>query len=155
MMTRDAVLALCKQYAPNYTVDPILALALCEQESSYDETAVRLENGFFHYTAGSGIPKFSVPTRVLMSTSYGLTQMMGESLRQVGFFGGATMGNDVIVKLEAYIVHPEWQIDFGLKFFNGVKHQDLLRWNGGGDPDYPAKVLARRDKLLTIYGGTQ
>lgn len=173
-MKRDDVYALCKQIAPQHNVDPILALALCEQESvddhdptNYHADALRLEEGF--YCRFVKPLNFSTVTEGMLSASYGLTQMMGESLREVGFIGwhfnNQTTDNDhpflvqpmqnlhVVLALDEYCSHPEWQIEWGLKFFDQVKHQDLLKWNGGGDPQYPAKVLARRDKLITIYGG--
>jgi hypothetical protein len=165
-MQRDDVWTICKQFAPPFGIDPLLALALCEQESNYSETAIRLEQGYLRY-----VRTFSPLIQALFSTSWGLTQMMGDSLNQVGFYHWHfdTQTNDhehsmlvmpmsemsVAYALNEYLLNPDWQVQWGLKFFNDVKHQDLLKWNGGGDPQYPAKVLARKATLTKIYGGTQ
>ena len=173
-MTRDDVWNLCCSIAPRHHVDPLLALALCEQESVdehdpkiYHSDALRLENGFYcRYVEPLN---YSTVTEGMLSASYGLTQMMGECLRELGYilwhFQTQTTENEhpfivgemqnlhVMLALDEYCCHADWQIEWGLKFFNEVKHQNLLTWNGGGDPQYPAKVLARKAKLTKIYGG--
>jgi hypothetical protein len=172
-MKRDDVFKLCQAYAPIYHVDPLLFLALCEQESVdmrdptiYHEDAIRLEQGYLKY-----VRLFDPLMQSLLSTSWGLTQMMGDSLRQVGFFlwhRQSVLSDDqraalllmptnvaIAYALIEYAKSPAWQVRWGVKFFDEIKHQDLLKWNGGGDPLYPTKVLARRANLLTIYGGTQ
>lgn len=161
-MTREEVYALCKSTASKYAVDPILILAICEQESSYNPFAVRLETHFF----SKYIEKMSLATtsEVLLSCSFGLMQLMGESLRESGYFGWWKSLTDspleavsqvgVVKALDWFMLHPEAQVDFGCRWYvkkrglaGGDPKKALLIWNGGGDQDYPKKVLARADKL--------
>ena len=80
-MNRDQVWELCKAIGPPYQFDPVLLLALCEQESMdekdpliYREHAARLEEGFFlRYTDPMNL---CTTNEVLLAASYGLTQMM-------------------------------------------------------------------------------
>jgi hypothetical protein len=71
----------------------------------------------------------SAPTRVLLASSYGATQMMGQSLLEVGFlawfagqyagvvkmFGGkADSSYFLAYALEEYCANIEWQLQWGL-----------------------------------------
>lgn len=82
-------------------VDPFLALAICEHESSLNPWATRYETDFFtryvqplsinRIQAISPYVKIGLPTveteRRALSTSFGLMQIMGMSAREAGFDG--------------------------------------------------------------------
>lgn len=163
-MDKAAVFELCKRNRIE-GVSPVTVLALIEQESSYNEDAVRLEQGYY----SRYIKKLNHSTVVesLLSCSYGLTQMMGQSLAESGFFqwhfsqmGANTHFVDpmqnlhVAYALDQFCENPEWQVRFGTKWLerkielagNDVQ-KGLLYWNGGGDPDYPNKIQRRFQRL--------
>lgn len=150
-MTRDACLELCKHIAPRYGFEPLLLLALIEQESSYDEKAIRLENGYFRkYVKPQG---FSASVSVLLSASYGLTQCMGLTLYEMGFFQ-PTKSYDIARQIDEYILEPATQIDYGARWLqkkqgSGTIEDGLRRYNGSAA--YPPQVFARYEKLKVIY----
>src|SRR5689334_21840824 len=83
-MDAKEVYKLCKFYVPKYGIDPVLMLGLVEQESSYEDDAARLENAFYHrYTAPDSL---ATTSEILLACSFGLTQLMGESLKEMKFF---------------------------------------------------------------------
>ena len=151
-MTSNEVYALAKQFAPARNFDPLLITALCEQESSYSTTAIRLENGFLR--------KYLLKTshhpivKALFATSFGLTQMMGQSLREVGYITNPSDLNGTIAQIATYIDSPAFQVDWGIRWLDiKRKHagddpsQYLLAWNGGSDDTYDDKVLDRMERL--------
>lgn len=158
-MTRDEVLALCKKVAPEYGYDPLMLLAQIEQESSYDEAAARLEQGFFskyvrpHPVLGKTTPA----VKVMMSSSYGLGQLMGLSLYELQHFF-STDSVTVAMALDVYIGQPEMQIRSMCEWLKkkqamGDSHtldDALRRYNGSAD--YPPLVYARYKRLKGIYG---
>jgi hypothetical protein len=168
-MTKQEVYSLCLSIAPTYGLDPYLVLAICEQESGYKPFARRLENGFFvKYTEPMSLDSTS---EVLLATSYGLTQMMGESLLEAGYFRSTDAYNynattntpdlsdmGIARSLNMYCSNPAAQIKWGCVWFKrkldtanliekGGVPKALQLWNGGGNPDYAKQVLARYDKL--------
>lgn len=180
-MKRDQVWELCKTIAPLYGFEPVFVLALCEQESvnpkdplDYRHGAVRLENGFeVRYTDPLD---YAETTEVLLATSWGLTQMMGLSLKEIGYFDwwfssqtpvmrsflGDSMSEIAAPKaLNEYLTKPQWQVERGcmwLKKKSEAAHGEQIRmlrlWNGdiSGIKHYAEDVLARRDKLKAVYG---
>jgi hypothetical protein len=155
---RDSVYALCKTIAPKYGYIPLMVLAQIEQESSYQEGAIRLEEGFLvkyvepHPTLGHLAPC----VQVLMASSFGFGQLMGESLYEIGYFF-ALDTLSVAMKLDEYVGSPDQQIDTMCKFLQkkqaaGTDHSldaALTRYNGSSD--YPSLVYARFNKLKGIY----
>jgi soluble lytic murein transglycosylase-like protein len=135
------LVALAKQTAGKYALDPALVCAICEQESSWNPWAVRYEPAFYlHYV---------MPQRGLTSTeaygrafSYGLMQVMGEVAREEGY------KEDLPALFD-----PETGLDAGCNHFkrklvsadNNVA-KALLMWNGGGNLNYPAEVIAKIPK---------
>jgi len=88
--TKDEVYKVCKQIAPAFGFEPKLLYAFCLQEGgkdqsgNFDPSVARLEQGFYRrYTEPM---TYATTTEVLLSASYGILQMMGESLREVGYF---------------------------------------------------------------------
>lgn len=153
-MTRDEVYTLCKQVAPKYGFDPLLILALCEQESAYDETEARLEQGFYRKYVR---PKtFATSVEVLFSASYGLTQCMGWTLNEMGYFADPRMAVNLWIphRIDQYMVTPRDQIDYGCRWLkrkqgDGSIEKALLRYNGSAE--YPPQVIRRYEKLTGVY----
>jgi hypothetical protein len=153
MLSIQEAYKVCQLEASRYDVDPVLAMAIVLQESGCDDKAVRLENGFYR----KYIEKmtFSVPVKILLSASYGLMQTMGETLRTLGYFPGVMDSRNVSEAIERYLNSPQEQVAFGSQFFSALvvrKRGDivaaLLAWNGGGDPEYPARVMAKKEFVL-------
>ena len=166
-MTQQQVLDLCKTYAPQYELDPVLVLAVCQQESSFFHDAARLEQGFYRrYTMPDTL---ATTTEILLASSYGLMQTMGQILREHGFFKFYReyhnkvhaeqivdpLGEVPVVKgINAYMVRPPWQVEWGcihlrkkMDTAKGDVRKALLFWNGGGNPSYPGEVLLKYGKL--------
>lgn len=151
-MTRSDVYEMCKKVAPKYGFDPILILAMCEQESSYDPTEVRLEQGFYRkYTRPMNFP---APVEVMFAASYGLMQLMGESLYEMSYFGSLA-SSAVASRLEQFEKNPEEQIGAGCEWLRHkmsiVKTEDVSRglrlYNGS--IAYPPLVMKRFEKLVS------
>lgn len=124
-------------------LDPALICAIIEQESSFDQWAIRYEPAFY--------TKYVEPISGLTSTeahgrafSWGLLQCMGQSARECGFKGPLPQ-----------LCEPETGIRVGCELFTrkmtasrGQIHQALLYWNGGGNEAYPGQVMARIAKFV-------
>lgn len=149
-MTQAACLDLCKKIAPKYGLDPILLLALIEQESSYDEKAIRLENGFYRrYVKPQGL---SPSVSVLLSASYGLTQCMGWTLHEMNYFAPTT-NSEIARQIDEYILDPSAQIEYGARWLkkkqsSGTIEDGLRRYNGSAL--YPPQVMVRYNKLIAL-----
>jgi hypothetical protein len=73
--------------------------------------------------------------------SWGLMQIMGAAAREQGFRGAYL----------TELAEPYCNIEFGLKHLwfyafqhgNRTTNQAMLRWNGGGDAEYPDKVMKK------------
>lgn len=164
---------LCLHLAPGFGFDPLLILAICEQESGYDETLYRLEERFnARYIRARSLP---TTTEILLSASYGLMQTMGESLRDIGYFSwwfsqqaaacqawlAEPLSEIAVVKaLNEYMIRPEWQIKQGLVWLKrkqkiaGNDTMKLLRlWNGDitGRHQYAEAVLGRYRILQSLF----
>lgn len=168
-MTKQEVFELCEFHGSANDVDPILLLAIAQQESSFLHDVVRLEQGFYHrYTK----PLSECTTNeVLYATSYGLLQVMGMSLKEMGFFPffresynarhsfqlvSASSEITVAKGINEFMVRADWQIEYGTKWWKvklaiakGDVRKGLLFWNGGGNPLYPDEVI----KKYRLLGG--
>lgn len=144
-MNKDQIIALAKQIAAQYGLDPTIVCAVIEQESAWDTYAIRFEPGFLaKYMSGQTFASLSATEKYARCFSWGLMQIMGEVAREQGFNGqflselclelnGITEGCKHLTTLYARV--PE-----------GTADRDsivLLHWNGGGNTAYPAQVLAR------------
>lgn len=166
-MTQQQVIDLCATYAPQYELDSVLVLAVCQQESSFLHDASRLEQGFYRrYTMPDTL---ATTSEVLLACSYGLMQTMGQILREHGFFSfyreyhnkvhtdqiKDSLGEVPVVKaLNAYMVRPAWQVEWGcihlrkkMDIAKGDIRKGLLLWNGGGNPLYPDEVMKKYRNL--------
>ena len=127
-------------------IEPEVFAALIYQESKGKVGAYRFEpafyeryifkqwkDGFLGYIP-KNIPLYEEAFR--RSASYGLCQVMGQTCREMGF-------DKEDLRL---LFDPEVNLEWGAKLFAyyfekvGNLHGALLRYNGGGDPDYPNKV---------------
>lgn len=124
-----------------------LLAAVIHQESGGNPFAVRYEPAFLkkyletktRKTIGGYVPsKCSFETEVhLRATSFGLMQLMGQVARERGFQG----------EFLTELLEPIANLKFGSEFLQTLLHKHettekaLLRWNGGGDPNYAKKVL--------------
>src|SRR6202021_1250910 len=124
--------------AAQHSLDPALVCAIVEQESAWDPHAIRYEPAFrTRYVAPLGL----APTEeVARSMSWGLMQVMGQVAREHGF---------TAVSL-ASLCDPAAGLAIGCRVFaakfavaEGNATRALLLWNGAGNQDYPASVLAR------------
>ena len=166
-MLAEEVYKLCVAHAEPLQIDPYLSLALCEQESAFNHQAVRMENGFFRkYTEPMAL---ATTTEILLACSYGLGQVMGQVLREMGFFDfykqyhnahntfqltDAVSERAVPEAINAFMVRPAWQVEWSVKKLKrcldavgGNVNNALLRYNGGGNPDYPVEVMKKFEKL--------
>jgi len=143
-MTRDEMIALAKQKAAEHGLDPALLCSLAHHESgNWQPWAIRYEPAFFdRYLAPlKGISDTEKRARAF---SYGLTQIMGQTARELGFAG------DYLAEL----CDPTTNLEFGCRKLarcmdrvNNDKRAALLAYNGGANPTYPDLVL----RLLTRY----
>lgn len=140
-MNKLEVYELCKKIAPQYRFSPVLITALIEQESTYMEDAARQEPRFHSkYTKPMN---YTAVVETLLATSFGLTQMMGESLRELGYFERADTIPQAIVqwlsnrptlmlilkepwmdsvnvawRLDWFLNHPNEQVEEGCKWLD-------------------------------------
>jgi soluble lytic murein transglycosylase-like protein len=146
-LTKDELIALAKQIAAAYNLDPALVCALIEEESGWRMDATRFEPAFKkRYVDPLGL---SEPEATYRATSWGGCQVMGEVAREFGFvFDIPTLCD------------PATGIEWGCKILqhkigqaNGNVEAGLLRYNGGGNPDYADQVIARMEKYLPLADG--
>lgn len=144
-MNREDLIALAKKKAGEHLLYPELICGIIEQESNWNTWAMRYEPLFYQkYIApliqrGESINQTEAHAR---ATSWGLMQVMGEVARENGF-GWPHLSElcDPFVGLE------EGCSIFGRKLAaaEGNVRNALLLWNGGGNPDYPAQVIAKAE----------
>lgn len=149
----DALVQLAKEMALTYELDPAVVCGLIEQESNWNPWLSRYEHGFFNryldnsriHLAARDFAK-AAPYTLSFDTelrerafSRGLMQVMGQTAREVGFTEPLPMLHD-----------PERGLAVGCKYLHqlvvrraGSVPLGLLLYNGGGDPQYPDKVLSR------------
>jgi len=143
-MTPDPVLVtMVKVDAATAGLDPALVCAVIEQESSWEPMSWRYEPAFYQ--------KYIVPMGLhdqveafMRSTSWGLMQVMGEVAREQHFSNA----------LLSDLCDPKLGVEQGLQHLKrmiaisppGDIHTALQHWNGGGNPNYAAEVMARMSK---------
>lgn len=136
MIQPEVLQKLAKQVAEAHGLDPALVLAICRHESVNEPYAVRYEPGFYRRYVEP--LKLSDTEKTMRSTSFGLMQVMGQVAREFGFKG----------KYLTELCDPVTNLEYGcrklvdcIKRSKGNTRLALLRFNGGGDPSYPDKVL--------------
>lgn len=181
IFTKEQVFAACDKIAPQYNFEASLIKALCLQEGGRKKDArakegwlfapdrARLEQGYYlRYVEAKN--EFATTTEVLLAASYGVTQMMGLSLKELAFFEWwfaeqveamkIILGNPyseiaVPKALNWYCEHLNAQIDWGCKWLakkrivaNGDIRKTLGYWNGDTSGKYAGEVLAKQKGLL-------
>ncbi len=141
------LLTLARKAAAAQALDPALVCAVVEQESAWSPWAIRYEPLFFSKYVASLYTnnKISASEAYARGFSWGLMQVMGQVAREAGF--------DALF-LSA-LCDPEQGLAIGCKVLRkkldaaaGDTTRALLAWNGGGNPNYAAQVLARRSHYL-------
>ena len=136
-MDTQSLIALAKQIAGQYSLDPALVCAVIEQESSWNTWAIRFEPAFYeHYIQPMNLPPTEAYAR---SFSWGLMQVMGQTAREMLFRGDL-----------ASLCDPQTGIDIGCKVLASKLRMGgenlalgLEHYNGGANPGYAAAVMAR------------
>lgn len=153
------LVALACRAAGAHELWPALVCAVVEQESSWNPWALRYEPMFYErYIAtrltrrppdshapelgaltSAEIPNDATESRA-RAFSWGLMQVMGQVAREHGFTGASL----------ASLCDPAVGLEIGCRVFaaklaaaEGNVTRALLLWNGAGNQDYPAAVLAR------------
>lgn len=141
-MDNQSLIDQVKYQARLYGVDPALACAVVEQESSWDVWAMRFEPAFYNRYVEpiAGLTPTESEARAF---SWGLFQVMGQVAREQGFTH----------PFLSMLCDPDIGISVGCKKLKqcldaegGDVNKALLRWNGGGDSYYPSQVQARMAK---------
>lgn len=143
--TAETRLALIRKWAVKYSLDPALVAAVCEQESAWNQWAVRYEPAFFSHYIQPMLNNNTLHTMTeatMRATSFSYMQVMGQVAREMGFSG----------QFLTQLFDPEIGLDMGCKV---LRHKldaassvegGLALYNGGADKSYPAEVLARVSK---------
>ena len=153
-MKQDKVREIVNEIAPAFHLETNFVMAIIEQESSFREDSLRFELGFMR----KYLSKFDLllTQKILLSTSYGLMQVMGQSLNEMGYFGTITKenNNDLVKELEHFMSTPKVQIKCGCEWYvrklriaNGDTHTALQYWNGGGNKNYADEVLLKYETI--------
>jgi soluble lytic murein transglycosylase-like protein len=130
--------SLAKAAAAALGLDPILVCAVVEQESGWNQWALRFEPAFkVRYVDLLGITDQT--EAFARAFSWGLMQTMLESVREIGYTAPA-----------AQLCNPSTGLEWGCRLLArkmALTHGDvpagLQFWNGGGNPQYAAQVMAR------------
>lgn len=165
--TKQQVHDQCLITAPAYNFDPKLIFAVCLQEGekekdNFEPDVARLEQGFYRKYVESK-NDLATTTEVLLAASYGVMQMLGESLREVKYFDWYYMKFKDIYKLtnplseiavpkaiNYYCEHLDSMIEWGCAWMS--KKRDLAKgdinrmldlWNGCSDGSYHKEVLQK------------
>ena len=132
------LIRIAKSTAIAHGLAPELVCAVCEHESSWDPWAVRFEPAFEERYIKPMIAKLPATEAMLRAVSFGLMQLMGETARELGFAG----------KFVTELCDPLAGLEFGcrklancMKLANSDIRAALLKYNGGGDPNYPDLVM--------------
>ena len=147
MTAPSQLVAQARKAAAAQSLDPALVCAVVEQESGWNPWAIRYEPQFFAKYVASLYTnnKITASEAYARGFSWGLMQVMGQVARETGFDGAFLSA----------LCDPEQGLAVGCKLLrkkldamDGDTTRGLLAWNGGGNPAYPAQVLARRAHYL-------
>lgn len=155
-MSKNELIQRAMKIAAIWSVDPALMCAIIEQESGWDQYAIRSESesGFatrygeaYQRIVAASASKTDdkwIKFEDIFYCSYGLMQTMYPVIietfpEQAGLLAFPTR-----------LCDPEIGLPLGMRLFDkklkqagGDRRKALLYWNGGGNPNYPDEVLAR------------
>jgi soluble lytic murein transglycosylase-like protein len=130
-MTTLEIKQVIKEIAGKEGVDPDLLLAICMVESSLDPYAVRYEPAYKWLVSPrewASQMRLSVATEeTLQKTSYGLAQIMGAVMRELGFSG----------KLQTCLLNPAIPLSYSAKHLKnylrryGSEVEAIASYNAG------------------------
>ncbi len=173
IFTKDEVYQICKQVAPAFGFEAKLAFAFCLQESAKDSkgnfnpSRARLEPGFYSYYIEK--QELETTNEVLYSASFGILQMMGQSLKEVGYFQWyfdqqsdnmkSFLGNpfseiSVPKAINYYCTNLEVMITWGLRWLK--KKNELAKgniqllcryWNGDKTGKYYNELMQKYNSI--------
>lgn len=139
MPTTGELIALAKQTAAAYQLDPALVCSVVEQESAFNPYAIRFEPAFYEKYEKS-LTTISDTERHSRAFSWGLMQCMGQTAREFGFKA----------EFLSMLTNPYPALDIGCRILKSklATHPNdleagLLAYNGGKNLNYPKEVLAR------------
>jgi hypothetical protein len=154
------LVALTKQTAGVFGIDPVLACSIVEQESAFNPYAFRpeSESGFverygaeYHRIVLESASKWDdrwIRFEDAFYASYGLMQTLYCVI--IENFPSSTEE----LRYPTALCDPWDGLKWGCQLFakklrqaGGRVPQALLLWNGGGNKNYPAEVLARQAKF--------
>jgi soluble lytic murein transglycosylase-like protein len=147
-LTSPQLVALAHSVAQAHGLWPELVCAIVEQESAWDPWALRYEPAFHEKYIVPQVARgaiVDITESRARAFSWGLMQVMGQVAREHGF---------TAVSL-ASLCDPAAGLEIGCRVFaaklaaaEGNATRALLLWNGAGNQDYPASVLARAARYL-------
>jgi soluble lytic murein transglycosylase-like protein len=142
-MTKEEMIAAARAAAARHGLDPALVCAVVEQESGWNQWAMRYEAAFrIRYVAPQKLP---ITEEIARSISWGLMQVMGQVAREAGFQGNFL----------SELCDAEAGLEWGCKVLakklaeTGDPARALPLWNGRGNAEYATQVLARTNRYET------
>ena len=139
----EELIALAHRAAEAHALWPELVCAIVEQESAWNPWALRYEPAFYEKYIAPQIARGAIADVTesrARAFSWGLMQVMGQVAREYGFADASL----------ASLCDPAVGLEIGCRVFaaklaaaEGNVTRALLLWNGAGNRDYPAAVLAR------------
>lgn len=139
--SRDELIELARKIAATHTLPPELICGQIERESTWNPWAIRYEDGFYTKYIEKMIASHQLtdPTEErARAFSWGLMQVMGEVAREMGYTGQLAELCDPATGMEVgcrVLAHK-------LATNEGSIAMALAAYNGGGNKNYPAEVLA-------------
>jgi soluble lytic murein transglycosylase-like protein len=142
------LVALAQRAADAHGLWPELICAIVEQESAWNPWALRYEPAFYDKYIAPQIARRAIADVTesrARAFSWGLMQVMGQVAREHGFADASL----------ASLCDPAIGLEVGCRVFaaklasaEGNVTRALLLWNGEGNRDYSAAVLARTGTYL-------
>lgn len=141
--TKEELITMAKSEAMSQKVDPVLFCALVEQESGWFPYSWRFEPAYYKKYIAKLYPAGQSTESISRASSWSLTQIMGESARELGY-NAASLSS---------LMDPATNLQYGCmwlaKKLNSAKGdvtKALQSYNGGSNPDYSKQVLSRTGK---------
>lgn len=151
-MNRTELQTVAVSTALNYGLDPALVCSVIAHESDgWNQYAVRYEPGFYDRYISS-MKNLSRTEMTMRATSFGLMQVMGQVAREQGFDGEYL--TELFEPLNA-VMHGCKKLKKCLEQEGGNVPAALLRYNGGGNANYPDLVMAHYKDYAYLNSATR